>query len=59
MSGFTKGAIEQAEEYINTRIILLFGSEDVRSLVYERAKFDDLLNEKYHDLVTKKKASFS
>ncbi len=50
MSGFTRGTVTQIEKYASTRVILLFGPEDVRTLVYEQTSFDDLLNEKYREL---------
>lgn len=55
MSGFTDGAIEQATQSASQRIILLFGANDVRSLVYGRASFDALLDSKYNALITRKK----
>lgn len=58
MSGYTSGAIQQAEEYANSRVILFFGPEDVRSLVYERSSFDTLLNSKYQQLITRRKVVF-
>ena len=59
MSGFTKGAVKQVEDYIGQRIILLFGEADVKALLYGRASFNDLLNAKYKELVTKRKVVFS
>ncbi len=59
MSGFTEGAVKQVEDYISHRIILLFGGEDIRTLFYGQATFDDLLNAKYKELVTKRKVEFS
>jgi hypothetical protein len=58
MSGFSRGTVTQVEKYASTRIILLFGPEDVRSMVHAQAKFDDLLNEKYKELVVHNKALF-
>ena len=58
MSGFTSGAVKQAEEYANIRVILFFGPEDVRSLVYERSSFDTLLNSKYQKIITRKQVLF-
>jgi hypothetical protein len=58
MSGFTEGAVKQVEDYIGHRIILLFGGEDVRALCYGQARFEDLLNAKYKQLVTKRKVEF-
>ena len=51
MSGFTKGAMKQVQDYKNDKIILLFGREDVYSLIYERASLDELLAEKSSMLV--------
>lgn len=56
MSGFTSGAVEQATEYAGQRVILLFGLEDVRALVEQKSTFDELLNEKYRAMVTRKQA---
>jgi hypothetical protein len=55
MSGFTKGAIEQVEDHSNTRAILLFGPENVRSLVYGQSTFDELLDGKCRELIVRKK----
>ncbi len=59
VTGFTKGAVKQAEDYSGQKIILLFGPEDIKALIYQTISFDDLLNQKYKELVTKKKAIFS
>jgi hypothetical protein len=56
MSGFTKGAAEQAEDYAGQRVILLFGEEGVRQMVYGKVGFTDLLDVKYRRLATKRKA---
>ena len=56
MSGFTAGAVEQAAEYAGQRVILLFGPEDVRALVEQKSTFEELLNEKYRAIVTRKQA---
>ena len=55
MSGFSKGSEKQIHDFANIRIILLFGPEDINSITYRRAKFDDLLNEKYRELTVYKK----
>lgn len=54
MSGFSAGAVEQVAEYAGQRVILLFGPEDVRALCSQESSFDELLNEKYKALVTRK-----
>jgi hypothetical protein len=59
MSGFTEGSIKQASDYIGQRVILLFGPEDVRSIVSGQATFDELLNAKYKEVVTRRKIAFN
>ncbi len=59
MSGYTSGAIQQAEEYASSRVILFFGTEDVRSLIYKRSSFNVLLNSKYQQLITRRKILFA
>ena len=59
MTGFTKGAKEQTETYANSHLILLFGPEDTRALVNSEIQFEELLNEKYKQLVTRRNAVFS
>lgn len=58
MSGFTSGAVTQAEDYASERVILFFGPEDVHQLIFEQAAFDDLLNEKYGQLITYRKTIY-
>lgn len=55
MSGYTEGALQQAEEYASNRVILFFGPEDIKQLIHEQASFDILLNDKYQHLITKRK----
>ncbi len=59
MSGFTSGAISQAEEYASQEIVLFFGPEDVSSLIMEGQEFDELLNTKYKSYVSLTKVKFS
>jgi hypothetical protein len=59
MSGFSKGAQSRVREHMTQRVILLYGPEDITSLVYGRRSFDDLLNTKYNALITRKKVEFS
>ena len=59
MSGFSKGAVEQTETYAGQRVILLFGEEGIKKLVYGPERFTDLLNIKYRQLATKRKAEFT
>ena len=59
ISGFSKGAEIQVEDFTSTKLIFLFGSEDINSLIYQNASFESLLNQKYQQLVTKRKAIYS
>lgn len=52
MSGFTSGAVEQAESFASSRVILFFGKEDVERMMYHKVSFDTLLDEKYQKLIT-------
>lgn len=58
MSGFTKGSISQVMDYVSSRVILLFGAEDLTSMVKGDNSFEDLLNNKYRELITRKKIVF-
>jgi hypothetical protein len=53
MSGFTEGAVDQVKSYANKRIILLFGPKDVEDLSSKTGIFDNLLGEKFRDLVSR------
>lgn len=59
MSGFSGGATKQTEDYAGQRVILLFGEEGIKKLVYGEERFTDLLNIKYRQLATKRKAEFT
>ena len=54
MSGFTEGAVKQVQDYAGSQVILLFGPEDVRSLVYSKSTFEELLNLKSAELLMRK-----
>lgn len=54
MSGFSAGAVEWARGKLSTCILLLFGPEDVESLVTQRRKFTELLSEKVHAVVMRR-----
>ena len=58
MSGFTAGAEEVVLDFMGDRTVLFFGLEDIRSLIYENVSLEDLINEKYKQLVTKKKVLY-
>jgi hypothetical protein len=59
MSGFTEGAIQQAEDFASSRIILFFGKEDIERLISQQVLFDTLLDEKYRLLITKRKIIYN
>ena len=59
MSGFTAGAVGQVEEYANDRVILLFGKGDIQRVVYGEAPFEELLDQKYQEMITRRKASYT
>lgn len=58
MSGFTSGAVEVVLRTQHERLIILFGPKDISSIVNGEIKFNDLLNEKYKALVTRRKVIF-
>ena len=58
MSGFTSGAVEQAEAFASSRVILFFGKEDVERMIHQESSFDILLDEKYQKLITNGKIIF-
>lgn len=55
MSGFTKGAIEAVKDHMGKKVILLFGPKDINDIVDQDVKLEDLINEKYKQLMTTKK----
>lgn len=55
MSGYTAGAIKQAEDYTSSRIILFLGKDDIEQMIFEQAPFNAMLNEKYQQLITRGK----
>jgi hypothetical protein len=55
MSGFTTGAIKQAQDYAGQKSILCFGSASIESLMRGETTFDNLLDEKYKGLTMYKK----
>ena len=58
MSGFSKGAVQSVRDHANTRVVLLFGPEDLRSIIFGQVGFDKLLDEKYREFVTRKKVLY-
>lgn len=58
MSRFTAGAIEDAQTFISSKMILLFGPEDVHSMIYGRLSFDELLNKKHQKAITNREIVF-
>lgn len=58
MSGFTGGAEQQVKDYVGDKVIVLFGPDDIRSMVNGKATFEELLNAKYKALVTRRQVLF-
>ena len=58
MSGFTGGAAQQVKDYVGDKVIILFGSNDIRLMIYGDATFEKLLNGKYKELVTRRQVLF-
>ena len=58
MSGFTKGAVNQAKDYSGQRAILFFGKQDIESLIFGRTTFDKLLSQKNNQLITRLKINY-
>lgn len=58
MSNFTAGTEKQVIDYVNEKVILLFGEKDIRSMITWEKTFEDLLNHKYRELVIRKKVVF-
>ncbi len=56
MSGFSRGAVSQAEDYASSRIVLLFGAKDMSALLRREVTLESLLNVKYEAMVTTRKA---
>lgn len=59
MSGFAKTAVKQVEDYANAKLILLFGNKDTRSMIQDFVPFERLLNQKYDELVKRRRVIFS
>jgi len=58
MSGFTSGAIDQAKDYANDRLLLFFGKQDSERLIQGVENFDELLTLKYQKLVSVREIIF-
>jgi DNA-binding Lrp family transcriptional regulator len=58
MSGFTGGAVAQAEDYASSRIILFFGKRDIEQIIFQQVSLDALLDEKYQQLITWRKVIY-
>lgn len=59
MSGFSKGAVTRVREHVTQRVILVYGPEDLKSLVHGESSFNEMLNTKYNALITRKTVVFS
>jgi len=53
MSGFTKGIVEAVKSHANTRVILLFGPEDLQALIHGHVTLEALIDEKYREFATR------
>ncbi|NOK63790.1 MAG: hypothetical protein GFH27_549283n22 [Chloroflexi bacterium AL-W] len=58
MSGFTKGAVDQAQECIPNKLILLFGKQDAQNIVDGKLAFEEVLDTKYKEAITKRKITY-
>jgi hypothetical protein len=58
-SGFTAGANEEAEKCLAHVAILLFGPNDLETIVFEKGGFDRLLKEKLRQLLSRRTVQFS
>lgn len=54
ISGFTKGAKESVISYVGDRSIILIGEKDIKSLIYAHKNLEELINEKYRLLITRR-----
>ncbi|MBK7393982.1 MAG: restriction endonuclease [Chloracidobacterium sp.] len=59
MSGFSAGAVKQAEDYIGQKVVLFFGPDDITSLIYNKASLEELLDAKYRELIIRRTISFN
>ncbi|MBM3942461.1 MAG: restriction endonuclease [SAR202 cluster bacterium] len=59
MSGFTEGAKTQVEDYANSRVICLFGPNDIKALIYSNSGFDSMLNTKDNQIITRRSVAWS
>jgi Mn-dependent DtxR family transcriptional regulator len=55
MSGFTSGATEQAEDFASSKVILFFGKNYIEQIISQQISFDTLLDQKYQQLITRRK----
>lgn len=56
MSGFTSGAVKKVVDSTTRKLIILFGKEDIEQIISNPDSFEDLLNEKYTELISRRKA---
>lgn len=55
MSGFAGGAVKDVEDSANQKLILLFGGEGIKKTITSPGSLEDLLNEKYEELTTRRR----
>jgi hypothetical protein len=58
MSGFTEGATRAVKDFTDDHLVLLFGPEDVRSMVFQSITVDELLGSKYKQLLSRGEVAF-
>lgn len=56
MSGFTKGAVKAVEDRSSDKLLLLFGKHDIEEMFEEFYAFEDLLETKTRELVSRRVA---
>lgn len=58
MSGFTKGAVEAVETRTSDKLLLLFGKQDIEEMFEEFHAFEELLEEKTRELISRRVAKW-
>ena len=58
ISGFTSGAVSNAQDSTAFKTVLLFGKKDLEGLIADPFSFEILLTEKYNSLISKRKVIY-
>lgn len=56
MSGFTRGAVQSVEDSLSEKLMLLFGKHDIDELFEEFTGFENLIEEKTREMISRRKA---